>query len=53
MIEGRFQEFSDTYAKFGQKNNEKRKTDQVNLRDAEDVAPIHIFAGGKDHQCPV
>lgn len=54
MIEGRFQEYSDTYAKYGVKNtNRARKTDKIDLTDVENIAPIHIFLAGDDLVCPV
>lgn len=54
MIEGRFQEYSDTYAKFGVKvKNRVRITNKIDLSDVENAAPVHIFMAGDDRVCSV
>lgn len=54
MIQGRFQEYSDTYAKFGIKKKDRvRKTNKIDLSDVQNTAPVHIFMAGDDRVCPV
>ena len=53
-IEGRFQEYSDTYAMYDKYLKDKvvRKTEQYDLTDVQDTVPVTIYLGGKDDQCP-
>ena len=55
MIEGRFQEYSDLYSIYNEKYKHKvvRSTEPVDLSDIQNIAPIYIFVGSEDKQCPI